>query len=107
MGEFPRKADGRLVLSPQLKRETAQRIVSGEKTIAELSGEHEISPTVICGWERWFDSYVGTAVTANEEVVPASALRAARGKIPELERALCRKTIEVEILRAKQEVVPL
>jgi transposase-like protein len=29
MGEFPRKADGRRVFSPEFKRETVQRILSG------------------------------------------------------------------------------
>lgn len=37
MGEFPRKADGRRVFSPEFKRTTAQRVLNGEKTIAELS----------------------------------------------------------------------
>lgn len=40
------------------------------------------------------------AVTADEEVVPASELKAAVQRIKELERALGRKTIEVEILQA-------
>jgi transposase len=38
-------------------------------------------------------------------VVPASHLREAYAKIRELERALGRKTMEVEILRAAQEIV--
>jgi hypothetical protein len=37
--------------------------------------------------------------------VPASQLREAYAKIRELERALGRKTMEIEILRAAQEVV--
>lgn len=41
---------------------------------------------------------------ASEDVVPASQLREAYAKIRELERALGRKTLEVEILRAAQEV---
>jgi hypothetical protein len=32
MGEFPRKADGRRVFSAEFKRETVQRILSGERT---------------------------------------------------------------------------
>jgi hypothetical protein len=38
-------------------------------------------------------------------VVPTSQLREAYAKIRELERALGRKTMEVEILRAAQEIV--
>jgi len=39
MAEFPRKADGRRVFTVDFKRETVARIVSGEKTLAELSRE--------------------------------------------------------------------
>ena len=46
-----------------------------------------------------------TAVQGSEDVVPASQLREAYAKIRELERALGRKTMEVEILRAAQEIV--
>src|SRR5262250_26227 len=42
---------------------------------------------------------------ASEDVVPTSQLREAYAKIRELERALGRKTMEVEILRAAQEIV--
>ena len=41
----------------------------------------------------------------NEDVVPASALRAAQARIRELEGALGRKTIEVEILQAARDEV--
>ena len=105
MGEFPRKADGRRVFSPEFKRTTAQRVLNGEKTIAELSRELDISPSVIRSWTRRSEDGARTAVAANEDVVPVSQLREAYAKIRELERALGRKTMENEILRAAQEVV--
>lgn len=105
MGEFPRKADGRRVFSAEFKRETVQRVLNGEKTIAELSREFDVSPTVIRHWKRRYESGAATAVKANEDVVPASELQAAQTKIRELERALGRKTMENEILRAAAEVV--
>ncbi len=105
MGDFPRKADGRRVFSPEFKRETVQRILNGEKTIAELSREFDVSPTVIRHWKRRYESGAATVVKANEDVVPASELQAALSRIRELERALGRKTMENEILRAAQEVV--
>ena len=43
MGEHRRKADGRRVFSTEFKRTTVQRIVTGEKTPAELSRELDIS----------------------------------------------------------------
>jgi transposase-like protein len=41
MGEHQRKADGRRVFSTEFKRTTVQRILTGEKTLAELSRELE------------------------------------------------------------------
>ena len=103
MGEHRRKADGRRVFSTEFKRATLQRIVTGDKTVAELSRELDIAPSVIRSWKRFAEA--GAAVQASEDVVPASHLREAYAKIRELERALGRKTMEVEILRAAQEVV--
>jgi hypothetical protein len=54
---------------------------------------------VIRNWKRFAESGATTAVQASEDVVPASQLREAYAKIRELERALGRKTMEVEILR--------
>ena len=52
MGNHPRKADGRRVFSPEFKRTTVQRILTGEKTVAELSRELDIVPSVIRTWSR-------------------------------------------------------
>ncbi len=97
MGEFPRKAGGRRIFSAAFKRETVERILSGEKTLAELSRESDIGPTVLRNWKRRYESGVATAVRADEDVVPASALREAQARIRDLERALGRKTMEVEV----------
>jgi transposase-like protein len=43
MGEHRRKADGRRVFSTEFKRATGQLILTGEKTLAELSRELDIS----------------------------------------------------------------
>jgi len=105
MGEHRRKADGRRVFSTEFKRQAVQRILSGEKTVAELSRELDIYPSVIRTWKRFAETGATTAVQASEDVVPTSQLREADAKIRELERARGRKTMEVEILRAAQEIV--
>ena len=105
MGNVPRQADGRRVFNVEFKRATVQRILTGEKTIAELSRELDIAPSVIRNWKRFAEAGATTAVQASEDVVPASQLREAYAKIRELERALGRKTMEIEILRAAQEIV--
>src|SRR5262249_5725676 len=81
------------------------RVLTGEKTLAELSRELDISPSVIRNWKRHYEAGATAAVAANEDVVPVSQLREAYARIRELERALGRKTMEVEILQAAQEVV--
>src|SRR6266404_8276195 len=105
MGNHPRKADGRRVFSPEFKRTTVQRILTGEKTVAELSRELDIVPSVIRTWARRSEAGAATAVAANEDVVPASQLREAYSRIRELERLLGRKQMEIEILEAARDIV--
>src|SRR2546428_13993589 len=105
MGEHRRKADGRRAFSTEFKRTTVQRILTGEKTLAELSRELDISPGVIRNWKRFAEAGATTARHAREDLGPASQLREGHTKIPELERALGRKKMEVEILRAIHEIV--
>ena len=62
----------------------AQRILTGEKTLAELSRELDISPSVIRNWKRFAEAGATTAVQASEDVVPASHLREADAKIRDL-----------------------
>ena len=105
MGEHRRKADGRRVFSTDFKRAAVQRVVTGEKTVAELSRELDIAPSVIRNWARRSEAGATTAVAANDDVVPASQLRDAYGRIRELERLLGRKQMEIEILEAARDVV--
>ena len=72
MGEHRRKADGRRVFTTEFKRATVQRIVAGEKTVAELSRELDIAPSVIRNWKRFAEAGATTAVQASEDVVPAT-----------------------------------
>src|SRR5437016_4242292 len=72
MGEHRRKADGRRVFTTEFKRATVQRVVAGEKTVAELSRELDIAPSVIRSWKRFAEAGATTAVQAHEDVVPAS-----------------------------------
>ncbi len=85
-------------LAREFKRTTVQRLLTGEKTVAELSRELDIAPSVIRNWARRSEAGATTAVAANEDVVPASQLREAYTRIRELERLLGRKQMEIEIL---------
>ena len=56
MGEHRRKPDGGRVFSTEFKRTAVQRILTGEKTLAEPSRELNISPSVIRNWKRFADA---------------------------------------------------
>jgi transposase len=100
-----RGADGRRLFTPAYKQEQLARIAKGELTLAELARELAISPSVVRRWHHLSTNGSTAAVGANEEVVPASELRAAQQRIKELERALGKKTMEIEILQAARDEV--
>jgi transposase len=105
MGEIARGADGRRLFTAEFKKEQIGRVLSGEITQSQLCRELDVEVSVVRKWRRLVEQGSQTAVAANEEVVPASALRQAQQRIRELERALGRKTMEVEILQMAQEEV--
>ena len=75
-----------------------------ELTFAELSRELAVSPSVLRRWHRLSTNGSAAAVGANELVVPVSELRAAQQRIKELERALGKKAMEIEILQAARDL---
>src|SRR6266568_3300771 len=75
-----RGADGRRLFTAEFKQEQIARVARRWQTLRERGGR--------------------TAIAANEDVVPASELRAAQQRIKELERALGKKAMEIEILQA-------
>jgi len=105
MERFRRAANGKRLFTTEFKREQVGRILRGEVTIAELSRELAVSPSLVRRWKHLMQEGGQTAVAANGDVVPAYKLRDAEQQIRELERALGRKTMENEILRAAQEEV--
>ena len=74
-------------------------------TLSELARELAISPSVVRRWQHLSTNGSSAAVDANEEVVPVSELRAAHQRIKDLERALGKKAMEIEILQAARDEV--
>lgn len=105
MATTARAADGRRLYTPEFKRQQVDRVLRGEISLAELSRELGISRSLIQRWKQLLTRGGETAVAANGDVVPASELRAAEQRIRELERALGRKSMEVEILQAARDEV--
>ena len=53
MGDFARKADGRRIFTVEFERQVVQQLLSGQKTLAELSREYDITPIAVRNWKRW------------------------------------------------------
>ena len=105
MGEIAMGSHGRRLFTAEFKRQQIGRVLVGEIIHSELCRELDIKGSVVSKWRRLVEQGSQAAVLANEDVVPASQLREALGRIRELERALGRKTMEVEILQIAQEEV--
>ncbi len=52
MGEFARKADSRRIFTVEFKRQVVQQLLSGQKTLAELSREYDVTPMALRNWKR-------------------------------------------------------
>jgi len=105
MGEFKRKSDGRRIFTSDFKRATVDRIRSGSATLAELSRELEISPTILRNWLRLVERGGKAAVEAGEEVVALSRVRELEKQVRDLQRLVGKQTMTIEILEAAREVV--
>src|SRR4029450_11032325 len=88
------------VFTVEFKRGVVQQLLKGEKTLAEVSRELDIQPSVVRQWKRRFEAGATAAVAPHEAAVPVSALREAHQRIRELERLLGKKQMEIEILQA-------
>ena len=78
----------------QQKSELVLASLRGEKTIAELCREHEISETLLRRWREQFLVAGAERLSGRAERTEIDELR---GQVRRLERALGRKTLEVEV----------
>ena len=68
-------------------------------TVSGVARRHQVNANQVFGWRKLYQDGSLSAVTAGEQVVPASDLAEAMKQICELQRLLRKKTMEVEILR--------
>ena len=80
--------------NPQQKTELVLASLRGPKTITELCREHEISDSLLRKWREQFLAAGAERLQGRAERTEADELRRQIGR---LERALGRKTMEVEI----------
>lgn len=68
-------------------------------SMSSVARKYGISSSQMFAWRKQFQKGGQIAIRANDDVVPATDLKAAQAKIRELERQLGRKTMESEILK--------
>ncbi|WP_090812064.1 IS3 family transposase [Paraburkholderia tuberum] len=69
------------------------------KSVSMVARQHGVNPKQLFHWRKLYQDGSLSAVSAGEEVVPASELSDALKQIRELQRLLGKKTMENEILR--------
>jgi len=74
------------------------------KSVSMVALQHGVNPYQLFHWRKLYQDGSLSAVSAGEEVVPASELSDALKQIRELQRLLGKKTMENEILRETVEV---
>ena len=67
-----RGSDGRRIFTTAFKQEQVGRVVRQEVTVAELARELAVSPSVVRRWHHLSANGSSAAVSADEDVVPAS-----------------------------------
>ena len=80
--------------SAQQKTELVLASLRGPKTIAQLCREHDISESLLRKWREQFLAAGAERLSGRQERTEADELRRQVGR---LERALGRKTMEVEV----------
>jgi transposase len=75
------------------------------KTVSMVARQHGVNPNQLFHWRKLYQNGSLSAVSAGEEVVPASELNDALKQIKELQRLLGKKTMENEILKEAVEVM--
>lgn len=76
------------------KAQVVLEILSGHKTMAEVARQHAIKPDILARWRRQF---LENAPSVFEKTPVVND--PAEGRIAELERALGKKTLELEVAK--------
>jgi transposase len=72
-------------------------------SVSGVARRHQVNANQVFAWRKLYQDGSLSAVSAGEQVVPASDLAEAMKQIRELQRLLGKKTMEVEILRGAVE----
>jgi len=77
------------------------------ETVSSAARRHGVAPNLLYRWRRLLSEGGTAAVDSDETVVGSSEVKKLEERVRVLERMLCRKTMEVELLRdALSKAVP-
>src|ERR1700758_5550380 len=85
--------------SAEEKATIVQETYAHGMSVSLVARRHGIAPNQLFRWRRLYAESALSAVSAGEEVVPASEYRALQSEVRELQRLLGKKTLENEMLR--------
>ena len=90
--------------TPEQKRAFLDEAARTGGSISEVARRYGLSPSMLFQWKRAMDDASKKGLKANEKVVPESEVKKLKARIRELERALGKKTMQVEILEEAIEI---
>jgi transposase len=90
--------------TPEQKRAFLDEASRTGNSISEVARRYGLSPSMLFQWKRAMDDATKKGLKANERVVPESEVKKLKARIRELERALGKKSMQVEILEEAIEI---
>jgi transposase len=90
--------------TPEQKRAFLDEASRTGNSISEVARRYGLSPSMLFQWKRAMDDATKKGLKSNEKVVPESEVKKLKARIRELERALGKKTMQVEILEEAIEI---
>ena len=88
---------GRRIFKPEFKRQVVEEWRSGQKRIAEVCRQYQLSDTLVRRWKQELEVRGPDAWKSSSQ--DSGELAAAQRRVAELEAALGRSSMEVDFLR--------
>lgn len=79
--------------TPEFKAQVVLEIISGAKSAAEISRQHQLKPQLVTEWKTTFLANAANAFQGDVQ------LREAQARIAELERLVGRQALELEVAK--------
>ena len=100
----PAEVGRRRRFTAEQKRAFLDEAARTGNSISEVARRYGLAPSMMFQWRRAMDDATKKSLKANEKVVPESEVKKLKARIRELERALGKKSLQVEILEEAVEI---